>query len=142
MVLGRAVKNYHMADSTQPEKQKKILIVDDDEFLLDMYATKFKGAGFEVDIAQDGETVLEKMKKNAYQVILLDVVMPQLDGFELLRRLRKEKKNIKETLIVYLTNLGQREDIDKAKSLGANDFLIKANFTLDDVIEKINTTIK
>ena len=119
------------------ENKKKILIVDDDEFLLDMYSTKFREAGFEVDFAVEGRTAKEKMRKYRYDAILLDIVMPQLDGFTILKELREEKSDIKNTLIVYLTNLGQREDIEKGLALGVDDYIIKAHFTPSEVVKKV-----
>lgn len=119
------------------ENKKRILIVDDDEFLLDMYTVKFKEAGFEVDFAAEGRTAKEKMKKHRYDAILLDIVMPELDGLTLLKDLRQEKANIKDTLIVYLTNLGQREDIEKGLALGVGDYIIKAHFTPSEVVRRV-----
>lgn len=126
-----------MIQSTSSENKKRILIVDDDEFLLDMYTVKFKEAGFEVDFAAEGATAKEKIRKHGYDAILLDIVMPQLDGFTLLKELRQEKDNIKDTLIVYLTNLGQREDIEKGLALGVDDYIIKAHFTPSEVVGKV-----
>ncbi len=126
-----------MTEPTTSENRKRILIVDDDEFLLDMYTTKFREAGFEVDFAVEGRTAKEKMKKYSYDAILLDIVMPQLDGFTLLKDLRQEKGDIKNTLIVYLTNLGQREDIEKGLALGVDDYIIKAHFTPSEVVKKV-----
>lgn len=126
-----------MIQSTPSENRRRILIVDDDEFLLDMYTVKFKEAGFEVDFAAEGMTAKEKMKKYRYDAILLDIVMPQLDGFALLKDLRQEKDNIKDALIMYLTNLGQREDIEKGLALGVDDYIIKAHFTPSEVVKKV-----
>lgn len=128
-----------MTESTTSENKKRILIVDDDEFLLDMYTVKFKEAGFEVDFAAEGRTAKEKMRKHRYDAILLDIVMPQLDGFTILKDLRQEKGNvnIKDALIVYLTNLGQREDIEKGLALGVDDYIIKAHFTPSEVVRKV-----
>ena len=124
------------------ENRKRILIVDDDEFLLDMYSTKFREAGFEVDFAAEGMTAKEKMKKHRYDAILLDIVMPELDGFTLLKDVRKENEDIKNTLIVYLTNLGQREDIEKGLALGVDDYIIKAHFTPSEVVKKVEELLK
>lgn len=128
-----------MVESQTSQNKKRILIVDDDEFLLDMYAVKFKEAGFDVDFAPEGQIAKEKMKKYRYDAILLDIVMPQLDGFTLLKDLRQEKGNIniKDALIVYLTNLGQREDIEKGLALGVDDYIIKAHFTPSEVVTKV-----
>lgn len=124
------------------ENKKRILIVDDDEFLLDMYAMKFREAGFEVDIAAEGQTAKEKIKKHRHDAILLDIVMPQLDGFTLLRDLRKENKDFDKTLVIYLTNLGQREDIEKGLSLGVDDYIIKAHFTPSEVVKKVEELLQ
>ena len=74
-------------------------------------------------------------------LILLDLLLPGLDGFEVLKRVRANEA-LKETPVIIFSNLGQKEDIERAKGLGANDFLIKANFTLDDVVVKIKTFLK
>jgi len=120
----------YMADRT------KILLVDDDEFLLDMYSVKFKETGYEVDIASSGDEALEKIKRNPYPVILLDVVMPGLDGFEVLSQMRKDGL-AKDSVVIILSNLGQKEDIERGLALGAHDYIIKAHFTPREVVEKI-----
>ena len=114
----------------------KILLVDDDDFLLDMYSTKFKEEGFEVDIASSGEEALTKLRKNSYPVVLLDIVMPGLDGFEVLSRIKKENL-AQESVIIVLSNLGQKEDIERGLELGAKDYVIKAHFTPHEVVDKI-----
>lgn len=120
---------------------KKVLIVEDDEFLRSLTAKRLEKEGYEVVVAVDGESANGIAVANKPDLILLDLLLPGLDGFEVLKRARADEVT-KTTPIIVFSNLGQREDIEKAKGLGANDFLIKANFTLDDVIEKINTTLK
>ena len=113
---------------------KKILIVDDDEFLLEMYALKFKDSGFDVDSAKGGEETLAKLREGARpDIMLLDVVMPVMDGFEVLRIAKKENL-IPKTIVVILTNLGQKEDVDKGMALGADDYIVKAHFTPSEVV--------
>jgi len=120
----------------------KILIIDDDEFLLDMYAVKFKEEGFEVDIAREGKEALNKIKEGASpEVVLLDVVMPGMDGFELLETIRKEKL-IPTSKIIMLSNLGQKEHLDKGMSLGAADYIVKAYFTPSEVVKRVNEVLK
>ena len=120
----------------------KILIIDDDEFLLDMYAVKFKEEGFEVDIAREGKEALNKIKEGASpEVVLLDIVMPGMDGFELLETIRKEKL-IPTSKIIMLSNLGQKEHLDKGMSLGAADYIVKAYFTPSEVVKKVNEVLK
>ena len=124
------------------DKQKhKILIVDDDVFLLDMYATKFKEEGFDVEIAQGGKEALEKIKEGLYpEVVLLDVVMPGMDGFEVLGTIRKDNL-IPTSKIIILSNLGQKENIDKGKELGVTDYVVKAYFTPSEVVKKANEAL-
>jgi len=120
----------------------KILIIDDDEFLLDMYAVKFKEEGFEVDIAREGKEALNKIKEGASpEVVLLDIVMPGMDGFELLETIRKEKL-IPTSKIIMLSNLGQKEHLDKGMSLGAADYIVKAYFTPSEVVKRVNEVLK
>lgn len=118
----------------------KILLVDDDEFLLDMYSLKFKEAQFMLDVATSGEMALEKLRKNTYDVMLLDIVMPVLDGFEVLQQMRKENL-AKDTLVIILSNLGQKEDIERGMQLGASDYIIKAHFTPKEVVEKVRQNL-
>lgn len=121
--------------------QKKIFLVDDDEFLLDMYSLKFREAGFQVDLARGGEEALAALRQGlAPDVILLDIVMPAIDGFEFLRLAGKENlcKNAK---IIILSNLGQRDDIDKGMALGAADYIVKANSTPSEVVKKVQTIL-
>lgn len=119
------------------EKAKvKLLLVDDDEFLLDMYSLKFKEAGFDFDIASSGQAALEKMRATKYDVVLLDVVMPAMDGFEVLSQIKKDHL-LEDAIIIVLSNLGQKEDIERGMSLGAHDYIIKAHFTPREVVEKV-----
>jgi DNA-binding response OmpR family regulator len=119
------------------EKEKtKVLLVDDDDFLLDMYSVKFREAGFDIDIASSGQAALDKIKKHTYAVVLLDIVMPAMDGFEVLTQIRKENL-LPDTIIIVLSNLGQKEDIERGMQLGAHDYVIKAHFTPREVVEKV-----
>ena len=119
---------------------QKILIVDDDDFLLEMYAVKFKESGFDVSIAKNGDEAIKKAGELEPEAILLDVVMPKMDGFEVLRNLKKQNISPK-SLVIMLTNLGQKEDIEKGLSLGAADYVIKARFTPSEVVSKIQDLI-
>ncbi len=120
--------------------KEKILIVDDDDFLLEMYQSKFTESGFSVEIAKNGDEALKKISELKPAVILLDVVMPKMDGFEVLRGI-KAKKLSPDSLIVMLTNLGQKEDIEKGLRLGAEDYIVKAHFTPSEVVSKIKDLI-
>jgi CheY-like chemotaxis protein len=105
----------------------RIYLTDDDRFLLDMYAVKFKAAGHEVTAFQSGNALLEELRtKPAPDALLLDVVMPEIDGFQVLETLRKEKLAPSMKTII-LSNQGQESDIEKAKALGAIGYIIKAS---------------
>lgn len=118
------------------DKLTKILIVDDDPFILDMYILKFKEKGYDVDTARDGKTGLEKIESGKPDVVLLDVVMPIMDGFEMLGELAKKKLE-RRPQIILLTNLGQKEDVERGMALGVDDYIIKAHFTPSEVVEKV-----
>lgn len=120
---------------------KKIFIVDDDKFLLDMYTFKFKEKGFEVTQAFGSVDALNKLKGGIIpDIMLLDVVMPTMDGFELLGLIKSEKLAPNAKIIV-LSNLGQPGDIDKGRNLGANGYVIKASATPSEVVEKVMTVL-
>ena len=114
----------------------KILIVEDDSFLSDIYVTKFQAVGFAVEVAGDGKEGMTKIKEQKPDIILLDIVMPHMDGFEMLRTIRanSEYADIK---IVLLTNLGQKEEVDKGLTTGADAYIIKAHYTPTEVVAKV-----
>lgn len=118
----------------------KILIVDDDPFVVDMYTLKLEEAGFEVGHAADGRHGLAEIKAGGYDLVLLDIVLPLMDGFEVLAALRKEKTP--HPPILLLTNLGQKEDVDRGLKLGAADYVIKAQFTPQAVVEKVRAVLE
>ncbi|KKT40832.1 MAG: Alkaline phosphatase synthesis transcriptional regulatory protein PhoP [Candidatus Giovannonibacteria bacterium GW2011_GWA2_44_13b] len=121
--------------------ETKVLIVDDDEFLLEMYSLKFKESGFIVEVAQNGEEAIKKAKEVLPDIILLDVVMPKMDGFDVLRALRKENIAPK-ALILILTNLGQKDDFDRGMKLGAADYIVKAHYTPSEVVKKVRSLLE
>lgn len=118
---------------------KKILLVEDEPFLLGMYQTKLKLEGFDVTPAMEGEEALSKVESDTFDIILLDIMMPKLNGFAVLKVIRQEKKL--STPVIMLTNLGQKSDIEQAMALGANDYIVKAHFTPAEVVEKIKKLI-
>ena len=113
----------------------KALIIDDDDFLLDIYSTKFRESGFEVEISKEGKDVELKAKEFKPDLILLDLVMPGIDGFEILKILKKNDVAPKAKISI-LSNLDQKEDVDKGLGLGADDYIIKADFTPSEVVER------
>lgn len=120
---------------------KKVLIVEDDEFLRSLTAKRIEKENITVVVATDGEAALPTAEKENPDIILLDLLLPGIDGFAVLEKL-KAHDTLKKVPVIVFSNLGQPEDIQKAKGLGATDFLVKANFTLDDVIEKIQGYLK
>lgn len=117
---------------------KKILLVEDEPFLSGMYQTKLKLEGFDVVAVLDGEQALEKIKGGKFDLVLLDIMMPKLNGFEVLKSIRKEKGVISKVPVLMLTNLGQKSDVEQGLLLGANDYIVKASFTPAEVVQKIN----
>lgn len=124
------------ADTNTNTKKKVVLIVDDDQFLLEMYALKFKEEGFAVEIAETGRDALMKADEVKPDIILLDVVLPEMDGFAVLQKLREGKKS-DLPLIVMLTNLSQKDDTERGLRLGVDDYVVKAHFTPSEVVEKV-----
>ena len=121
-------------------KNKKVLIVEDDKFLNDLLAKHFGKEGFNFDLAPDGETALAKAEKVKPDLILLDIYLPGIDGYEVLRRL-KSNPALASVPVVILSNLGQKDEIDKGMGLGAVDFLVKAKFDLFDIVSKVKDVL-
>ncbi len=119
---------------------KKIMWVEDDKFLSDIIARKLSTQGCGLLHASDGEQALKILETEAPDLILLDILLPGLDGFEILKRIKEGPR--KATPVVLLSNLGQKSDIEKGKALGAIRFLIKATVTLDEIVEEIKTVLR
>ena len=123
-------------------KRKKILIVDDDSFLLDMYALKFSQNNFEVYTAPGGAQAIDQLKGGLkLDVILMDIIMPEMDGFEVLEKINDEKLS-KDSIKIILSNKGQQSDIDQGKALGASGYIVKANSTPAEVIEQVKEILE
>ncbi len=120
---------------------KKILIIEDDSFLSEMYSTKLIQEGFETEIAVDGEQGIDKIKNIKPDLVLLDIVLPKMDGFEILESIKKDPE-FKNIPIILLTNLGQKNEIEKGLSLGADEYIIKAHFTPTAVVAKVKEILK
>ena len=119
----------------------KILIVEDDKFLLNVYRLKLTKEGFEVRLAKNGDEALETLKDFKPDVILLDLVMPVRDGFSVLEELKKDP-TLSKIPVIITTNLGQKEDIDRGLKLGARDYIIKSETAMEKIMEKIRNTLK
>jgi DNA-binding response OmpR family regulator len=115
---------------------KHILLIEDDPFLADIYTTKLKEANFEVEIATDGERALTKLKERKFDLVLLDIVLPHIDGWEILRKIKQDSKS-KDLKVMVLSNLGQKKEVEKGLKLGATKYLIKAHYTPKEIVEEI-----
>lgn len=116
---------------------KQVFIVDDDQFLLNMYSVKFKKFGFLVDTVAGGQEALDKIREGAKpDVLLLDVVMPSMNGIEFLEHIRKEKL-IPNAVVIVLSNQNQSEDIEKANNLGIAGYIVKANSIPSEVVSEV-----
>jgi len=123
------------------DKKFKILIVEDDAMISGMYKTKLTQDGYEVLIAADGFNALQTAKQEKPQLIMLDVILPQLDGFSVLTELKADL-DTKNIPVIMLTNLGTDEDRKKGEQLGAIDYLVKASFTPAEVSKKVGELLK
>jgi len=119
------------------KKKNRVLLVEDEKMLADMYSTKFTMDGYETHTAYDGEAGLAMAKEVLPDIILLDIIMPKIDGFGVLKMLH-EDNTTKKIPVILLTNLGQDEDIKKGKQLGAVDYFIKANHTPAEIVNKVH----
>lgn len=115
---------------------KKILLVEDEEIMINLLQKKLVQEGYEVLIARNGEEGLSMMKEVKPDIILLDIIMPKMSGFEVMEEMRKDTE-LKKIPIVVISNSGQPVELDKAKELGARDWLIKTEFDPQEVIEKV-----
>ena len=118
------------------DKKIKILLIEDDSFLSGMYDTKLKLEGFDVFLAEDGAKGLESAVSQKPDIILLDIILPKMDGFTVLKHLR-DNLETKKIPVILMTNLGQKEDVERGIALGAQDYLVKAHFMPSEVVEKI-----
>lgn len=115
---------------------KKILLVEDEEIMIDLLQKKLMKEGYEVSIARDGVEGLEKMREVKPDLILLDIVMPRMGGFEVMEEMQKFPE-LKKIPVIVISNSGQPVELDKAKELGAKDWLIKTEFDPKEVLEKV-----
>src|SRR3972149_8965570 len=120
--------------------KKIIFLVEDDLFLSDMYRTKFELSGYDVPHAEDGESAVRMIKEAKPDLILLDIVLPKKSGFDVLREIKLDA-NLRKVPVILLTNLSQKDDVDKGFELGANDYIIKAHFTPAEVVAKVEKVL-
>jgi len=114
---------------------KKILVVEDDQFLSKILKMKFEKIGYEILVAYDGLEALEMAKTKSPDLVLLDIMMPVKDGFSVLAEMKKDSK-LSKIPVIIASNLGQKEDKDKAVALGAEDYIVKSDTSLDDLVKR------
>lgn len=139
-----AVLKKEAADISAPDgdSKRKILVVEDDGFLRGLIVKKLQKENFAVFEMIDGEEALKNIEKIKPDMALLDIILPAIDGFGVLEAIRANKdKKISKTPVIMLSNLGQESDVQKALNLGANDYLIKAHFTTEEIVKKINSIL-
>ncbi|MFH0792036.1 MAG: response regulator [bacterium] len=123
------------------ENIKKILMIEDDIFLRKIYRDKLQRSGFEFVEAINGEEGLNKVVSEKPDLVLLDIILPKKNGFDVLREI-KDNKETMGTAVVILSNLGQEVDIKRGMALGANDYFVKTEVTLEEVVVRIKEWLK
>lgn len=118
----------------------KVLIIEDDEFLQGLEAKKMINSGFEVISAQTGDDAIDKIKEPGISIILLDLVLPNFNGFEILQKI-KEGDKTKDIPVIVFSNMASEENAKKAIKMGASKFMIKSNFSLSELMDEINKLI-
>ena len=118
-----------------------VLIIEDDAYIMEMYKIKFESSDFEVVSANDGATGLKILEKEKPDIILLDIIMPKKDGFSVLKEI-KGNPALEKIPVILLTNLGQRENIEKGFELGATSYIIKAHFTPSEIVKKVREVLE
>lgn len=123
------------------ENKKKIIVVEDDPFLSKAFSLKLSNAGFDIVLVKDGQEALGVIVKEAPDMVLLDVMLPHKSGFDILADLKKDEK-LSKIPVIMLSTLGQEDEMKRGLSLGANEYLVKSNIKLEQVVEKINKYLK
>lgn len=116
------------------DNPKKILIAEDERSIAKALQIKLSLSGFEVELVTNGEEAMALMKEKKFDLLLLDIMMPKMDGFSVMEEMKKSKN---KTPIIILSNLSQEDDAERAKKLGAVDFFIKSNTPLADILVKV-----
>ncbi len=116
---------------------KSILLVEDDPFLIDIYRQKFEKSGFDIRVAENASKVFQLLEEKIPEVILLDIVLPQMDGWSVLKKIRANK-DWDSCQVIIFSNLGQKEEVEKGLALGANKYLIKSQHTPLEVVQEVS----
>lgn len=150
-VLGIPVKKINDAVLRAEEEHDKktnakqniplVFLVEDDKFLRNIIGQKLTQAGFRVEEACDGKEALKKLETLTPKIILLDLLLPEIDGFTVLKQM-KENKELSKIPVLVLSNLGQDEDMQRAKTLGAKDYMVKAYFTPSEIVDRVQKILR
>lgn len=140
--LNQDISDRKKVDTTDfgDSSGKGVLVVEDDKFLRDLFVRKLSSVGFQVEYGVDAKNAFEVLKRFKPDIILLDLILPDIDGFEILTRL-KHDEHFATIPVLILSNLGQQEDIDRAMSLGAEGFMVKASFNLEEIADRIHEVL-
>ncbi len=125
-----------MTDITQPAAKKQILLVEDEQFLSTLLKNRLENDGFEVILARDGEEALNYLKTVKPALVLLDLILPKISGFDVLEAINSDPQ-LHKAPVMIISNLGQESDIARGKELGAIDYFIKAKISIDDLIKEV-----
>lgn len=129
-----------MSDEKNKNAMKYILIIEDDEYISDVYQKKLSLEGFETALARDGEEALRMIRERKPDLVLLDIVIPLKDGFQVLSEIRSDDR-LKEIRVLVMSNLSQGKDVARAKELGAVDYMVKSNVSLPDMVKRIRKVV-
>ncbi|MDD5109781.1 MAG: response regulator [Patescibacteria group bacterium] len=129
------------ATSARPKQSGSVLIIEDDEFLAKMIARVLEGEGLQCELAGNGREGLRKAQSVKPKLIILDVILPDLDGFSILGKL-KAAKATSRIPVVIVSNLGQEEDVQQGLQLGAKDYIVKSDLSLDAMVAKVKKYLK
>ena len=121
-------------------QNKHLMIIEDDDFLRTLAVTKLEKSGCKVTTAADGKSGFDKITSEKPDLLILDLMLPTMSGFEVLTAIRKQYTT-KELPVLVFSNLGEESDMQKCLDLGISDYMIKANFTLDELVEKVTTLL-
>ena len=125
---------------TSNQNQKLVLLVEDDPFLSNILMMKLQKEGLNVIHAVDGDDALTKLNEGDYEMVLLDLILPKKNGFEVLEAMRKDSR-FETTPVIIVSNLGQDSDMEKARSLGVIDYIVKERLSIDDLVAKVKSEI-
>jgi DNA-binding response OmpR family regulator len=121
---------------------KKILLVEDDPFLIDIYTTRLKEGGYSVEVSTSGSDCLKKISKENFDLLILDLILPDMNGLEVLKKINEKKESFMGLKIIILSNIGDKKEIEEGIRLGADKYLIKAHHTPSDIIKEIKNLLK